>query len=170
MAVTVASGFVFGVHHAARRTGVPARTRSALGARLAAGLPLVGFHAFRLPLELILHEAFEAGLMPVQMSYEGLNFDVLTGLSAIVVAALLATGRAGLRLARLWNIAGFLFLLNIVANAILSMPGPLRRFANDPPNVWVSRAPWVGLPAVMVLAALAGHLILFRRLHGRAAT
>lgn len=143
--------------------------RSGLGARLAAGLPLaalVGFHAFRLPLELIMHEAWAEGLMPVQMSYEGLNFDVLTGVSAVLVAGLIATGRAGERLARLWNVAGFVLLVNIVTIAVLSMPGPLRRFEGEPANVWVSQAPWVWLPAVMVLAALAGHLVLFRRLHG----
>lgn len=145
--------------------------RSSLGARLAAGLPLaalVGFHAFRLPLELIMHGAYEAGLMPVQMSFSGRNFDILTGISAIVVAVLVASGRAGDRLARLWNVAGLLLLVNIVGIAVLSMPGPLRRFMNEPANVWVSQAPWVWLPAVMVLAAFAGHLVLFRRLHGEA--
>lgn len=143
--------------------------RSGLGARLAAGLPLaalVGFHAFRLPLELIMHRAWEHGLMPVQMSYSGLNFDILTGVSALVVAALIATGRAGERLVRVWNVAGFLLLLNIVVIAVLSMPGPLRRFTTEPANVWVGQAPWVWLPAVMVLAALTGHIVLFRRLRG----
>jgi hypothetical protein len=40
---------------------------SRVGRRLAAGLPLwilVGSQAFRLPLELLMHEAYEAGLMP----------------------------------------------------------------------------------------------------------
>jgi hypothetical protein len=31
-------------------------------------------------------------------------------------------------------------------------------------NVWVMRPPFVWLPAVMVLAALAGHLLVFRAL------
>jgi hypothetical protein len=42
------------------------------------------------------------------------------------------------------------------------MPFPLQRFAV--PNVWVTQAPFVWLPAVMVLAALLGHILLFRRL------
>lgn len=63
---------------------------SRVGERLAAGLPLaalVGVQAFRFPLELLMHRAYEEGLMPVQMSYSGLNFDVVTGITAIAVAA-----------------------------------------------------------------------------------
>jgi hypothetical protein len=35
---------------------------------------------------------------------------------------------------------------------------------NEPSNIWVTQAPWVWLPAVMVLAALLGHVLVFRRL------
>ena len=46
--------------------------RSEVGDRLARGLPLaylVGFQAFRLPLELAMHRAYTEGLMPAQMLY-----------------------------------------------------------------------------------------------------
>jgi hypothetical protein len=62
---------------------------SRLGGRLAAAAPLtvlVALQAFRLPLELLMHRAYEEGVMPVQMSYSGRNFDIVTGSSAIVVA------------------------------------------------------------------------------------
>ncbi len=143
--------------------------RSGLGARLSAGLPLaalVGFHAFRLPLELIMHRAYEIGLMPEQMSYSGLNFDIVTGASAIVVAALLAAGKVSATWAKVWNVVGFGLLLNILTVAMLSTPTPFRVFMNEPANVWITRPPWVWLPAVMVLAAMLGHIVLFRRLHG----
>jgi hypothetical protein len=63
---------------------------SRIGTRLAMGLPLaalVGFQGFRLPLEIIMHRAYLEGVMPVQMSYSGYNFDVLTGAGAIIVAS-----------------------------------------------------------------------------------
>jgi D-alanyl-D-alanine-carboxypeptidase/D-alanyl-D-alanine-endopeptidase len=66
-----------------------------VGGRLAAALPLwllVGFHAFRLPLELLMHRAYEHGLMPREMSYTGWNFDILTGIAALVLAIMLARG------------------------------------------------------------------------------
>ena len=89
---------------------------SRLGFRIATGIPLaalVGVQAFRFPLELMLHRAYVEGLMPVQMSYSGFNFDILSGLSA---------------------------------------------------NEWIAHAPWVWLPSVYVVAAIIGHLVVFRRL------
>jgi CubicO group peptidase (beta-lactamase class C family) len=140
---------------------------SPVGRRLALGLPLwilVGVQAFRLPLEILMHQAYEAGLMPVQMSFSGLNFDILTGASALVVAVLVATGRAGLRTVRAWNVAGSLLLCNIIMIAWLSTPTPLRVFRTPPANTWVAAAPYVWLPTVMVAFAILGHLVIFRRL------
>lgn len=139
---------------------------SGTGKRLA-GLPLaalVGVHAFRFPLELLMHRAFEEGVMPGQMSYSGRNFDIVTGITAIVVAGLLAAGRMPGWGVRAWNWMGMALLLNVMVIANLSTPSPYRVFMNEPANVWVARAPFVWLPAVMVLTALLGHIVLFRRL------
>ena len=140
---------------------------SPLGRRLALGLPLwalVGAQSFRLPLELLMHQAYEAGLMPKQMSFSGLNFDILTGAAAVVVSALLLTGRAGLRLARAWNVAGSLLLVNIVTIALLSTPTPVRMFHTPPANTWITAAPYVWLPTVLVAFAILGHVVVYRRL------
>jgi hypothetical protein len=139
---------------------------SPFGARLAIGLPLwtlVGAQAFRLPLEIAMHALVGRGIMPEQMSYSGRNFDVLTGASAIVVAGLVAAGIGGRRLVMAWNIAGMLLLVNIVVVAILSTPR-FALFGPDRLNVFVFYPPFVWLPAVLVLAALAGHLVIFRAL------
>jgi len=101
--------------------------------------------------------------MPPQMSYSGLNFDVLTGATAVVIAALVATGRAGRAAVMTWNIAGLLLLVNVVVIAILSTPR-IQLFGPDRESVFVTYPPFVWLPAVMVLAALLGHLLIFRAL------
>lgn len=140
---------------------------SGVGSRLATGLPLaalVGAQVFRLPLELTMHRAYVEGLMPVQMSYSGRNLDILTGISAIVVAAVLIRRPGALWLVRTWNVTGVILLANILTVAILSAPTPLRTFHNEPANNWITNAPWVWLPAVFVLAAIAGHILVFRRL------
>jgi len=140
---------------------------SRVGARLAAGLPLavlVGAQGFRVGVELLLHRAYLEGLAPVQMTYAGRNLDVVTGVSALLLAAWLARRPAPRRLVHAWNGLGALLLANVLAVAWLSAPTPLRRFWNEPPNVWISHAPWVWLPAVMVLAAILGHVLVFRRL------
>jgi hypothetical protein len=139
---------------------------SALGTKLARYIPLwvlVAVQAFRLPLELAMHAMYERGVMPREMSYSGRNFDILTGAAAIVAAALTATNRAGIRLVAVWNIAGFALLINVIIVAILGTPR-FRFFGEDSLNTWVALVPFVWLPAVMVVAALAGHLIIFRAL------
>jgi hypothetical protein len=144
---------------------------SRVGARLATGLPLallVGSQAFRLPLELTMHRAYAEGLMPVQMSYSGRNLDILTGISAIIVAAILIRRPTALWLARAWNVLGIALLVNILAVALLSAPTPFRMFHNEPANVWITHAPWVWLPSVFVVAAITGHILVFRRLRHEA--
>jgi small-conductance mechanosensitive channel len=134
------------------------------GARLARGLPiwlLVAVQGFRFPLEMAMHAMYERGIMPVQMSYSGRNFDIVTGVSALAVAWLVSAGRGGRRLVLLWNVVGLALLVNVVTVAILSTPR-FRHFGDDHLNVWVTYPPFVWLPAVMVLAALAGHLVIFR--------
>ncbi len=140
---------------------------SPVGRRLAAGLPLavlVGSQGFRLPLELMMHRAYEDGLMPEVMSYTGLNFDIVTGTTALIVAALLALGRVGLRTVRAWNVIGTLLLINIIVIALLSAPTPLRVFLRGPANVWITTEPYVWLPTVMVAFAILGHILVYRRL------
>jgi len=146
--------------------GTIALACSRFGERLLLGLPLwalVGFQAFRLPVELVLHQAASDGIMPVEMSFSGYNFDIVSGTSALLVAAALASGWAGARSALIWNIGSLLLLANIVAIAIAATPtfhafGPLHV------NVWVTHPPYVLLPAVLVMAAFFGHVLVFRKL------
>ena len=146
--------------------------RSKVGDRLARGLPLsvlVVFQGFRFPLELAMHRAHDEGLMPIQMSYSGQNFDIVTGVTAIVLAIALALTRVPRWIVAAWNWLGLILLTNIVGVAILSTP-VFAYFGRDRLNVWVMWMPYTLLPAVMVLAALAGHLIVFRALSLRAAS
>jgi hypothetical protein len=137
---------------------------SRIGGRLAQYIPLwilVAVQSFRLPLEIAMHRMAERGIMPSQMTYTGRNFDIVTGATAIIVAALLGSGRGGRHLVLGWNLLGLALLLNVVIVALVSTP----RFALFGPerlNVWVAYPPFVWLPAALVLAALAGHLIVFR--------
>jgi hypothetical protein len=46
---------------------------------------LIGLQAFRFPLELVMHHAGTLGIMPVELSYSGYNFDIVTGIGALVL-------------------------------------------------------------------------------------
>ena len=78
----------------------------------------------------------------------------------------MAAGAAGRRLVLAWNILGLALLANIVVVAILSTPR-FAMFGPDRLNTFVTYPPFVWLPAILVLAALAGHLIIFRALSPR---
>lgn len=125
---------------------------------------LVGFQAFRLPLELLMHEAYREGVMPGQMTFTGRNLDIVTGLLAIPLAIRLARGHRDTAMVWLWNVLGLGLLINVVGVAVLSMPGPMRFFVDDPPNLWVATFPFIWLPTVLVPLALAGHLLVTRKL------
>ena len=139
---------------------------SPLGGRLVRGLPLwilVGSQVFRFPLELLMHQAYAEGVMPVQMSYSGRNFDIVTGITAGLLGRWLARGDVPRWVVMAWNILGFALLLNVVTVAIVSTP-VFRWFGDDHLNTFVTYPPFVWLPAVLVLAALVGHLLVWRKL------
>ena len=144
---------------------------SPLGARLAAGIGLgviVAFQAFRIPVELLLHRLHVEGLVPVQMTYEGRNFDIVTGVTGLLLGAWILRGKAvhrGLVLA--WNVLGLVLLANIVIVAMLSTPVSFRRFVESPPHTLPSTFPYIWLPSFLVQVALASHLLVFRQLRRR---
>ncbi|MBC7545453.1 MAG: hypothetical protein H7338_22220, partial [Candidatus Sericytochromatia bacterium] len=138
---------------------------SPVAARLIRGLPrapLVGFHAFRLPLELMMHRAAAEGVMPVQMSYSGRNFDIVTGITALGMAWALRR-RVSWGLVFAWNALGTLLLVTVVGIAVGSLP-LFHAFGTAPAqlNTWVTHAPFAWLPLILVPAALLGHLLIWR--------
>jgi hypothetical protein len=148
--------------------------RSRMGTALAFRSPLwvlVGLQAFRLPLELVMHEAAAEGVMPPQMTFGvvhgavGLNYDVITGATALGLAVALRRGPVPRGVVWAWNVLGTLLLVNIVLIAVSSTP-LFKAFGDTPERVnsWILYPPFVWLPAVLVGSALLGHLLLFRRL------
>lgn len=141
---------------------------SPLGTLLARGLPLwalVGSQVFRFPLELLMHRAYVEGVMPVQMSYSGWNGDILTGITAGLLGWWLARGRVPRAVVVAWNVLGLALLVNVVTIAIVSTP-VFRWFGDDRLNTFVAYPPFVWLPAVLVTAALMGHILVWRKLRG----
>ena len=125
---------------------------------------LVGFQGFRVLVEVFLHRMYLEGIVPEQMTYDGLNFDIVAGLSALLMAYQIARKKVGPKAILIWNVLGLLLLINIVVIAILSMPLPFRAFDNEPANTFVAYVPYIWLPTFHVQAALFGHLLVFRAL------
>ena len=144
---------------------------SAFGSGIVAGIPLAGlvaYQVFRVPVEWVLHQLYSQGVIPVQMTYAGRNFDIVTGVLAAALGLWLWTGHRTVWLVAAWNVIGLALLVNIVTIAVLSTPAPFRYFMSDPPNLLPSTFPYVWLPSFLVQAALFGHLVVFRAISRRA--
>ncbi len=123
---------------------------------------LIGTQSFRIPVELLIHQAVVEGIAPPQMTWPpmGLNLDVLTGVTALLIAPL--AKRLSRPVILVWNTAGLALLAWVVGVALVSMPTPFQRL--EPDNIWVAWWPFVWLPVALVGSALLGHLLVFRRL------
>ena len=128
---------------------------------------LTWMHTVRVPVELTLFWLFQASLVPQLMTFEGANFDIISGLTAPIAAlAFFRADRRGWLLA--WNVVCVLLVLNIVIRAILSVETPFQQFAFDQPNQGVLLFPYVWLPSLIVPLVLLAHLTAFRQLAQRA--
>jgi len=131
---------------------------------------IVVLQSFRIAVEILLWLLFIQNLAPVQMTFEGRNLDVLSGLTALPVAWLASRKMLSPFWAALWNVACLGLLINILATAVLSMPTPMRVFMNEPANTIVSRFPVVWLPALLVPMAYGLHFLSLRQLLVRGKT
>lgn len=122
-------------------------------------------HVVRLPVEMILHAIFLSGLIPVYMTYEGYNFDIISGITAPIVYYLVFVKNIlGNRFLLVWNFICLALLLNILTIAVLSAQTPLQQLAFDQPNIGVTYFPFVWLPTIIVPIVLLSHLASIRKL------
>jgi len=122
-------------------------------------------HIIRIPVELVLYWLFLNKAVPQLMTFEGRNFDILSGITAPLVFYFgFIKKRLGRNVILLWNFLCLGLLLNIVVNAILSAPFPFQQFAFDQPNIAVLYFPFNLLPALVVPLVLLAHLVTIRQL------
>ena len=122
-------------------------------------------HLIRIPVELVLFWLFLHQAIPQLMTFEGRNFDIISGLTAPLVYYFGFVKKIlSPRIILLWNFVCLGLLFNIVINAILSAPTPFQQFAFDQPNIAVLYFPFVWLPGIIVPLVLFSHLAAIRQL------
>lgn len=120
---------------------------------------LTWIHFVRIPVELVLLWLFLYKQIPVEMTFEGRNPDIFSGLMAPLIAYFgIRQGRMNRWWLLLWNLLCLGLLVNIVATSVLSAPSPFQRFGFDQPNVGLARFPFVLLPGFIVPTVLWSHL------------
>ncbi|MEP6924446.1 MAG: hypothetical protein ABI954_08260 [Pyrinomonadaceae bacterium] len=116
-------------------------------------------HIIRIPVELVLLLLYREGFVPQLMTFEGRNFDILSGLTAPFVAWLgFRGGKVNKPLLIVWNLLALGLLINIVASAVLSLPTPFQQLAFDQPNRAILYFPFIWLPAIIVPTVFVAHL------------
>jgi hypothetical protein len=122
-------------------------------------------HIIRIPVELVLFWLFINKAVPKLMTFEGRNFDILSGLTAPLIYYFgFIKQKIDKKVILVWNIICLGLLLNIVVFAILSAPFPFQKFAFDQPNIAVLYFPFVWLPCCVVPLVLLSHLATIRQL------
>lgn len=116
-------------------------------------------HVIRIPIEFVLLWLSQHGQVPVEMSFEGRNFDILSGITAPIVYFLaFRKGEPNRTLLIIWNIAALALLTNIVTIAVLAFPSPFQMVGFDQPNIGVTYFPFIWLPGVVVPIVFFCHL------------
>ena len=125
---------------------------------------IIRLQMFRVAVEILLWMMFIQHLLPIQMSFEGRNFDILAGLTAPLMAYLASRNLVSRSVLIIWNIVCLGLLINIVTIAIFSMPTPFRYFMNEPSNTIVTQFPFSWLPTFLVPLAYMLHFFSLRQL------
>jgi hypothetical protein len=127
---------------------------------------LTGIHAFRVPLEIVLDIWAHAGAVPVQMTYRGANFDILTGIAAVVLGVWMYQRPAPRWLVAGFNLFGLGMLINILIIVNRSSPTVVRSllggYESGPDMLPAFSFPAVWIATVALMPALALHLAVLR--------
>jgi hypothetical protein len=122
-------------------------------------------HIVRIPVEITLLGLYLYKAIPRLMTFEGRNFDIIAGISALAVYYFIFIKKSLPNKALLfWNFISLGLLLNIVINAVLSLPTAFQQFGFDQPNVAILYFPFILLPSVIVPLVLFSHLVVIRKL------
>ncbi len=125
-------------------------------------------HVVRIPVELVLLLLFLQNKVPKIMTFEGMNLDIFSGISALAIYYFAYTrSRISKNFLLAWNFICLGLLLNIVTIAILSAPFPFQQLAFDQPNIAVLYFPYILLPSCVVPLVLLSHLILISQLFSK---
>jgi len=126
---------------------------------------LTWIHTIRIFVEISLWMLYKNGSVPREMTFEGGNFDILSGITAPLVAS---TAFKDHKINRgfllLWNFVCLILLLKIVITAVLSVPTPFQQFAFNQHAVGVLYFPFTWLPCCIVPVVFFAHLAAIRKM------
>lgn len=115
-------------------------------------------HVVRFPVELLLYQLAIREWLPIEMTYKGLNFDIIPGLTAIVLVIYMNYKQINKKLLLGWNIIGLFLILFILTNGFLSQELLYQKFGYSIPNRGIAYSPIVLLAGVIVPMVIYTHI------------
>lgn len=125
---------------------------------------MVKVQAFRVGTELALWLGYKGGFVPLQMTFEWLNQDIIVGLTALLAGQLFFERKLLKFQAIVWNFFGILLTINFLWLAFTSMPTKWQLFFVTPHNTILGETPFVWILGFSVPFALAMHIFCIKRL------
>lgn len=126
---------------------------------------LTYIHIVRVPVEIVLWWLTKEQVFPDTLTFEGVNYDILSGISAPFAGVFLVGMRSKSRIgAIIWNALAFVLVINIVARAISATPYFFNPEVYNVPNLAVFYFPFVLLPGFVVPAVIFSHGVSFLKL------
>lgn len=115
-------------------------------------------HVIRIPMEIVLLYLFIYKMIPELMTFEGRNFDIVAGITALIIGLFNLKGKVSYQLLFAWNVFGLILILFILINGLLSAELPFQQFGFDQPNRALNYFPFILLPAVVVPLVVYTHI------------
>ena len=117
-------------------------------------------HIVRVPVEMVLWWLAVSRAIPMDMTFEGGNLDIISGISAPFAAVFMVGARSKSRIgAIIWNVIALGLLANIVQMAVGYMPYFYTPTGGEVANLGVFYFPYVLLPTFIVPVVLFSHLV-----------
>ncbi|MGB0840532.1 MAG: hypothetical protein ACPGXL_10340 [Chitinophagales bacterium] len=126
---------------------------------------LTYLHTVRIPVEIVLFWLFSAGVLPEVLTFEGRNWDVLSGLTAPFIAYFCHVKQVwSKKVALIWNFVAFALVFNVVIHSVFTIASPFQQLALDNPNEAILHIPFVWLPAFVVPVVWFAHFVAIKQL------
>lgn len=119
-------------------------------------------HSVRFFVEVVLFSLFTYKLIPEVMTFEGKNFDIITGITAPLMYYLFLKQKIGRTGLLIWNLICLSLVLNVAIHGLFAAPTAMQKIAFDQPNVAVLYFPYVWLPSFIVPLVIFSHLAAIR--------
>jgi len=126
---------------------------------------LTYFSVIRIPVEITLALLYHQGAISILQTFEGANFDILSGITAPIIAYLVFTKKSlGRKALLIWNVIALLLLFIIVTISVLCAPSPIQQLSFDQPNIGIFYFPFNLLPSLVVPLVMFSHFVAIQRL------